>query len=474
MALITLTRDQFLKRKPGGNYKSYLSYVNAARAGRPVGQGVGPQVQLPLNPNAVNQALLRNVMSGGLDPKQMRKQAVQSVNDAIKTALGELRSTTAAAQLQATHQAQGYEGFARALGEMRRSDADYVSGLYRDAGADQARFAAGITGAVGDAARADAAAQQADIAAATGQSAGYHGPDPGATQSVGYFLGGQLPAARLAENAVYAGTDALRQGLASAARLGIEGAGMRGKAIDLQGELARKRAELIAGKPAAIREAMKGLADDQRANLATLANVLYLQNAQAKTTAEQTGQYQGQDTIDTYRDANGVLRHYDPNRYRVKTSRNGSQFLEPLPVAKSGSSTEKNAAGRTVSGQDTYDRAVNKALQTNRSHMLTAVQNQKGPLWTQPNSLYQGLPGYEPKRKDYATARSYLLTNYANDLMKQYPKQKAQILAAVDEVLASAGFKRKAAAKPTKPLPPGGLASVVGGWTIPAVPKKGR
>jgi hypothetical protein len=465
MPLITLTPGQFTKKFPEGKYTNYLSYL--AKHGKPRGMPhatpTGKLVDLPMSPDVVNKALLANVVAGGLDPKQMRQQATQTVNDTIRAALGDLRGTTAAAQKQATDQARAYEGFAKMLAQERRTDAGYVQDLYRDAASDQARFASGITGAVGDAARADAAAQQADIAAATGQTAGYHAPDPGAMQSVGYFLGGQLPAARLSENAVYAGENALRQGLASASRLGLESAGLRGKSMDLQAELARQKSKLIAGRAPAIREAMKGISDDQRANLATLANVLYLQNAQAKTTADTLGTFQGQPTVDTYVDAQGRTRKYNPNTHTVKTSKNGTQFLAPLPAPVSSSATPRNAAGLTPSQQATQDRALNKALQAGRSGMLSVLGDKKGPLYNQPPFQSSFI---QPTPKSYAQARAYLMTNYANDLIAQYPEQEARILQTVDEVLASRGFAKGSATrkpksivvKPSVPTrkPPGG------------------
>jgi len=83
-----------------------LRYLGTQRAGIPHGAPQGKLVDLPMNPAAVNKVLLQNVMSGALNPKQMRQQAVKSVNDAIKAALGDLRGTTAAAQKQANDQAR--------------------------------------------------------------------------------------------------------------------------------------------------------------------------------------------------------------------------------------------------------------------------------------------------------------------------------------------------------------------------------
>jgi len=467
MPLITLTRDQFLKRKPKGDYKAYRNYITKARAPRPHAPPTGKLVDLPMDPAAVNKALLQNVMGGALNPKQMRVEATRSVNDAIKAALGELRGTTAAAQKQATDQARAYEGFAEMLAKERRTDAGYMNDLYRDAAEDQARFAGNITGSVGAAAQADAAAQQRDVAAATGQG-GYSGTDVPAMQGVGYFLGGQIPSARFSENAAYASNDMLRQGLASAARLGLEGAGMRGKAIDLQGELARERAKLIAGRAPAIREAMKGLSDDQRANLATLANVLYLQNTQAKTTADLLGTYQGQPTIDTYVDAQGRTRRYDPSQYRVKTSKNGSQFLEPLPNPPSTSTSGKDPkTGLTPSQQNTQNRMREQALQGGRQDMLKVASRTDGPLYKPQSPLEKGLR--PPQRRSYAEARAHLMTTFANDLIKQFPDQKKRILQMVDETLSSAGFKKGSTPKkpprsivvkpgvPTLPVPGGGF-----------------
>jgi len=473
MALITLNRSQFLKKRPKGDYQSYLRYLGTQRAGIPHGAPQGKLVDLPMNPAAVNKVLLQNVMSGALNPKQMRQQAVKSVNDAIKAALGDLRGTTAAAQKQANDQARASEGFGRYLADARVADAGQIQQLYGDAAAQQAQFAQGLTGAVGSAAQASDAANQADIAAAAGGGAvaGYHAPDPGQMANIANYVGGYLPSANLAENAAYAAADTRAQALADAARLGLEGAGMRAKGVDLQAELARKRAELVAGKPAAIREAIKGLSDDQRANLATLANVLYLQNTQAKTTAEQLGTFQGQPTINTYRDKQGRLRQYDPDRYQVKTNKDGSQWLAPLPVPKSPSSstTTKNQAGFTPSQQATQDRARNKAVQGARGNMLTVAQNTGGPLYKRPPiDLGEFTP---PVRKTYAEARQYLLTNYANDLIRQYPGERARILKSVDEVLASAGFKKRAAAK-SPPASGGSIFGALNPGFLPKVPSR--
>ena len=162
MALITLNRSQFLKKRPKGDYQSYLRYLGTQRAGIPHGAPQGKLVDLPMNPAAVNKVLLQNVMSGALNPKQMRQQAVKSVNDAIKAALGDLRGTTAAAQKQANDQARASEGFGRYLADARVADAGQIQQLYGDAAAQQAQFAQGLTGAVGSAAQASDAANQAD------------------------------------------------------------------------------------------------------------------------------------------------------------------------------------------------------------------------------------------------------------------------------------------------------------------------
>jgi hypothetical protein len=281
------------------------------------------------------------------------------------------------------------------------------------------------------------------------------------------YLGGYLPSANLAENSAYASADARAQAMAGATRLALGSADVRAKSVELQAELARDRAKLIAGKPAAIREAMKGLSDDQRANLATLANVLYLQNAQAKQTADALGTYQGQPTTDTYIDAQGRTRKYDPDRYVVKTSKNGTQFLAPLPVPKSSSTTTRNKAGLTPSQVATQKRMREQTLQSKRSTMLAAAQNPKGPLYKRPAiDLGEFTP---PTRRSYSEARQYLMTNYANDLIRQYPGERARILQTVDEVLASAGFKKRAAAK----TPPASGGSLFGALnpSFPAVPR---
>lgn len=438
MALITLTPGQFAKtpvgRKPGASYKNYLSYVNRRRQAK--------QPALPMGVSQINRLLTQYLGAGFQSPAVQRRQAIQSVNDAIAQSLGDLRSTTKAEQEQANRQAAAYEGFSKALMGMRAGDAGLIHDLYSGAASDQARFAQGVTGAVGAAASSDAAAQQADVAAATGGMPGYHGTDVGALGMVGNYIGGYLPSASLAENAAYEGVNQLNQGFAGSLRLGLESGAIRQKTLDLQKELAQERAKLARQRPSLVRQALSDVQSGQRSDLATLANVLYLQNTQAKTTADLTGQYQGQDTINTYRDANGVLRNYNPNTHIVKTSRNGTQFLAPLPVPKgSSSSTPRDPkTGLTPSQTATQNRMRQEALQQGRSNMLKALQNKKGPLWNQPDPLLGSLGKATPR--SYAAAKKYLMTNYANDLIKQYKGEKQRILAMVEEVLASAGFKR--------------------------------
>lgn len=471
MALITLTRDQFLKRKPKGDYSNYLKYVNKARAGRPVGQGTGQQVQLPMDPAYINKLLLQNVGTMFPNPKQQRQQAIQSVNDAIKSALGDLRGTTAAEQKQATDQARAYEGFAKWLAGQRVADSAADQAIYSQQAQAQSHFADSLMGGIGQAAQASADANVRDAQAAAGTGAGYHGPNVQSLVGVGEYLGGYLPSANLSDNAAYAAANARAQGIAMAGSLGLQGAGMRQKAVDLQAELARERAKLIAGRPAAIRSALKDSGDTTRANLATLANIAYLQNTQAKTTAEQTGQYQGQDTINTYRDKNGVIRNYDPSRYTIHYNKDGSGFLVPLPVA-TGAGKGKNKNGLTPSQQATQDRMRNEALQTTRGSMLTVVQNKKGPLYNKPKVDLGEFTPWTPK--SYAAAKTYLMTNFANDLIKQYPGQKARILQMVEETLSAGGFKKGSGAAAGSRVPQTGNPFFPFPSVQPGMPKAGK
>lgn len=407
-----------------------------------------PKVTLPMSPAKVNQLLISNLTSGYLNPVQMKKKATQSVNDAINAALADIRGSTRAAQLQATNQAKAYEGFGQAIGAMRTADAAADQRLYQGAADAQARYAANLTGSVGDIADAGAAAQQRDIAAIGGDPSAMQRLNPEAMRNVGNYLGGVLPAGTLAGNAVAAAVNDRNQGVASAERLGLEGAAMRQKTLDLQKELALARTKLTSGRPAAMRDAMDAIGDDQRSNLATLANVLYLQNTQAKTTADLTGTYQGSPTINTYTDAQGRIRNYDPGKYEVHTSKNGTQFLKPLPVPPSAG---KNAQGLTPAQVLTANRARATAMKSYRSNMLGTLQSKSGPLWQQPSALMQGIT--PPSRKSYSTARKYLVDNYAADLIKAYPKYRADILRTVDQVLASSGWVKVPTKKPRQPYP---------------------
>jgi len=139
-------------------------------------------------------------------------------------------------------------------------------------------------------------------------------------------------------------------------------------------------------------------------------------------------------------------------------------------VPKSTSTTTtKNQAGFTPSQQATQDRMRNEAVQGARADMLKVVQSKTGPLYKRPPiDLGEFTP---PVRKTYAEARQYLLTNYANDLIRQYPGERARILKSVDEVLASAGFKKRAAAK-SPPASGGSIFGALNPGFLPKVPSR--
>lgn len=282
MPLVTLTKQQFLKKKPGGKYENYLKYINARRSANPRG---AQQI--------TSQQLAQRLYASVLTPAQQRKEATWMVNQALKGQRDALAEASREEQAAAERQALAAEGFGKAFAPMQASFDDSIRSAYsQGAGginADVSSLAAGVNAAQGE----QLAAAQADLARLDGPGAAAvpaAAPGAGAAQLTGNAaLAASVPAASasgyssgVSPLTPFGGPRVAPQ-VARASNIGSE---YRYKAITSATELRKAIAKLEQTRPDLLREAMSGFRGENLQTMAALQNMLTLQNTIGKTEAD--------------------------------------------------------------------------------------------------------------------------------------------------------------------------------------------
>ena len=209
--MATLTRQQFLKVKPGGNYQNYLSYVNSARA-----------------------AAAKRAALGVMRPNEIRQQALTQAAAELKpglVALGQQRKQGAA---EAAGQEAKLRGIGQAEADALKAASGNVMGAYTQAAGLQGELGSGLSDAV-----------KADLAQKTGA------PGEGIASTLAY-LGGTLPGATLAKQGLAEATAHAFDPLAAVGRQGdLERQAMYTqkqndqKIVDAINQLQAKRPDLV-------------------------------------------------------------------------------------------------------------------------------------------------------------------------------------------------------------------------------------
>src|SRR5215471_3448175 len=242
MAPPLLTPAQFARtpvgQKPGASYHGYVTYVTQTRAKRAAAQTAAAN-----NPMTAFYGALKAA------PGLARTDVTQQIN----AALAGDRAATKAAQDQANRQAERAQAAAEGLRDLTYTDPQRI----RDDWASTAHFygalGTGLTGAVGDAQRAEAAQAAQGVGQATGEGAPARANIPTmdlpALHNTLQYADVGLPASSMAE-------EANNQLAAAAARraANIQGVSSiadqyRQKTLDMQHDLAAKRAALEAQRP---------------------------------------------------------------------------------------------------------------------------------------------------------------------------------------------------------------------------------
>jgi len=274
-----LTRQQFLKQHPGGNYIGYRNWVANTRAKRAAARTAA----FTANPT---QTLMTQWWNQLKTPAQSDAAAVKSVDDSISAQTAAIKAAYADQQKALAIQQGRTAGFANALADLQKNDPAGVLGDYRQSIGQMGALGTGLTGATADAQQANLDKANAAIAAATG------GGTPGAT---GYDLGALRNAAILTNN-VNPGMSMEGQALAAASRAradeinsqaGLEAtsAGYGKQLEDILGQIKTQTLAVINQRPDMINKAKAAAADARNQQMATLLSVLSLQNQIGNTTS---------------------------------------------------------------------------------------------------------------------------------------------------------------------------------------------
>lgn len=197
-------------------------------------------------------------------PRDLNAEAAAMAAGIIDPQSAAIARTIAAKEKAIQGQGMATQGVLQALAALSQNIPGAIQSAYERAGNDQAGYASGLTGTVGDAARAGIAADNAQIAA-QGAPGSVSDSDSQAAMMVANYLGGTLPASSLAAEgasrfaeaatSIYAGEGALTQQALTdmnASRAEVE-------------ELRQQGLDLENTRPAEVQKALLQLREDDRA-----------------------------------------------------------------------------------------------------------------------------------------------------------------------------------------------------------------
>jgi|SRR5215831_212221 len=247
MAAPLLTPAQFARtpvgQKPGASYHGYVSYVTQTRAAR-AAAAMNPMTRFY---NALKAA-----------PGLAKTDVTQQINAALA---GE-RASTKIAQDQANRQAARAQAAAQGVADLTGKYWQGASQLYGALGSS-------LTGAVGDAQRAQAAKTAADVAQATGGQSQLSTMDLGGLHNTEQYGDVLLPATSMGEEAAL-------QSRSAGAQINAIADQYRQKTIDAQTALTAKRAALEAQRPSLYTAALTARQNAARSDLQALTSAGYI------------------------------------------------------------------------------------------------------------------------------------------------------------------------------------------------------
>lgn len=452
-----LTPQQFAKNpaalKPGASYAGYVRYVNRTRANRAAQRAVNPL-----------STFISDYQASLPTAAQQQQQAQQNVNQQIALQIAGAKAAQELADKKLAQQGKRAQGFALALGSLTQPSADQVKASYQE-GADRLRaYGTGLTGVAAEIQQRTADQAAAHVAEITGGGVGTPtGLNVEQQRNTNQMLGTVIPGVTLEQQALSAVSEARNQ--AGARAQGIENIaqGYVGKQADLASELAAKKAEIQATRPALIAQAIEAARSGSRQDMATLISALALQN-----TTENT-----QSLINTRgKTAGATVTNAQTGQLKVtgvdrKTGAALPGFYYPNAAAKAARTPQKVPANMHVDPKNPYKllpnkpggagsatattKAVQQIIKTSNGQVQKVVG---GPPYIKPQDAIEKKFGDPPTPAlSYAEAKRRLLNAY---VPKQY-QSDPRVIGMIDDALASVGYKPVTAKPKSGKKPPMGV-----------------
>jgi hypothetical protein len=247
------------------------------------------------------QRVLNQFYGGLLSPKEQRAQARKDTNLALQDSMRDLRRTyqTERERTLREQYAQGtYAGMLRGFGAPGSAESQQIRDAYAKAAGLNERFSQGLI----ESTTGQQGANVGTSAAQNAQLAGYEGPaipgaDAGVNASVLSYLN-SLPKGTFAAQAEARAAGLASAGAAAASPFALREAQLGQTLREMSDKYTMARQDINAKRASSFQEALSGLRESGRGDLATLINAMYLQNTMGKTQAELTGTYKGKPTLE--------------------------------------------------------------------------------------------------------------------------------------------------------------------------------
>jgi hypothetical protein len=423
-----LTPTQFKKtaagQKPGASYNGYRNWVTKTRRAR-----ASAQTSNPLG------SLLQTFQGSLLNPAQQAAQARQQVQQQITASLAGIRASTKAEQAQANRQAARAQSYAAALGNLTKNDPAQIAAQYRASADRMSGYETGLTGAALEAQKADSA-QVADRMKNLGIEKAPGSYDLNSLRNTALTLGNVIPGENTENEAAraFATAEYARQG--GIHQIGDIAQQYLAKTTDAQAQLASQRATLEGQRPGLYAKAISDAQQEQRQNMATLITALTLQGTQANQQSligsRSTG---GRVAVAKVTGVDPKTGKILPGFWRNPSHKNAAEKI-PAGMTVSADGGRLVALPSRGGGSKGPKKMTPAQIQTmigkNAKDAMSAVRK---PPYSQVDPIF---PDDPPKPLlPYGEAKRKVLQAY-------FPKAywtNAQVLAKVNDILASAGYK---------------------------------
>ncbi len=413
MAPRTLTKAEFLKLRPKGNYANYRAYINRARAAR----------RLPNDPLAP------------LSPTQLQSLVNEQVRNAIAPERTEIQRQREDATRNARERADVIRGFTEAQAALAKQVSPQIQAVSEGAAKTVGGLAEGMEGAIGEALRNVQGAPTTAIGNAVSYSGGFVPGEAMTREGAGW-----------ASRAAFLPDEAMSTG-----RIRLSAA--QREALETDAEYAQALVDLAGKTPALRDQILQRLQQHEVSKDAQRTQRGYLRLSGAKTLQEE---------------ANAKTDYFGT----VHEVRNG-KVVDTGRIAYGSDAYSNVAAKETAANKDKptpaeRKKARNEAVEARKDAFQQARTSINGEL----DDLVDEVPDpasfggtKRVPKMTYSEAFSYLYNLYGQDLLRYSSrsgraKTRREVGRMIDQALATiglrkparSGFARKTGPAPTKEL----------------------